>query len=154
MDGVTADDLVLELLTAALQWRPSRERVSPATRRLVGRAKEYLQAHLTGDVHLTKVASAVDASPAYLTHAFRRVEGVPLHAYLVQLRLARALVELPHAENLTDLALTLGFSSHSHFTSAFRAAFGCTPSAFRRATTPVGREITRRSALWPMPNGA
>ncbi len=61
-----------------------------------------------------------------------RVEGVSLHRYLMQLRLARALVELPHAEDLAALALALGFSSHSHFSAAFRRAFGCTPSQFRQ----------------------
>jgi AraC-like DNA-binding protein len=49
----------------------------------------------------------------------------------MQLRLSRALVELPHANDLTTLAFDLGFSSHSHFTVSFRRAFGCTPSEFR-----------------------
>jgi AraC-like DNA-binding protein len=48
-----------------------------------------------------------------------------------QLRLARALFQLPDADDLTTLALDVGFSSHSHFTLAFRRAFGCTPSQFR-----------------------
>lgn len=146
MDGVTADDLVMELLTAALQWRPWRGRVSPATRRLVGRAKEYLQAHLTGAVHLTEVASAIGASAAYLTHAFRRVEGSPSTPTWCSCVWHARWSSCPHAEHLTDLALTLGFSRHNHFTSAFRIAFGCTPSAYRRATTSVGRDATRRSA--------
>jgi AraC-like DNA-binding protein len=34
--------------------------------------------------------------------------------------------------DLTMLALDLGFSSHAHFTEAFRTEFACTPSAFRR----------------------
>jgi AraC-like DNA-binding protein len=50
------------------------------------------------------------------------------------LRLARALVELPHADDLSTLALEVGFSSHSHFSAAFRRAFGCTPSQFRQTT--------------------
>jgi AraC-like DNA-binding protein len=53
---------------------------------------------------------------------------------VTQLRLARALVELPYSTDITSLALDLGFSSHSHFTLAFRSAFGCTPSEFRRIT--------------------
>jgi AraC-like DNA-binding protein len=72
------------------------------------------------------------------------VEGVPLHGYLTQLRLARALVELPHASDLTTLALDLGFSSHSHFTAVFRAAFGCTPSQFRETARPT---CARESSL-------
>ena len=59
---------------------------------------------------------------------------MPIHRYLVQLRLARALVELPHTNDLTMLALDLGFSSHSHFTAAFRRAFGSPPSVFREST--------------------
>ena len=36
-------------------------------------------------------------------------------------------------EDLTSLALDLGFSSHSHFSTAFRRQFGRPPSAMRRA---------------------
>jgi AraC family transcriptional regulator len=59
------------------------------------------------------------------------VEGAALHEYITQLRLARALAEIPHTDDLTTLALDVGFSSHSHFSAAFRRAFGMTPSQFR-----------------------
>jgi AraC-like DNA-binding protein len=100
---------------------------------LLRRAKELLEAELANPIRLGHVARAVGASPAYLTDLFRRLEGVSMHRYVAQLRLARALVELPHADDLSTLALEVGFSSHSHFTAAFRRAFGCTPSQFRRA---------------------
>jgi AraC family transcriptional regulator len=93
-----------------------------------------LDAHFTERVLLSDVADAVGASPAYLTDVFRRCEGISLHRYVTQLRLARSLVELPHTADLTTLALELAFSSHSHFTFAFRRAFGCTPSEYRRRT--------------------
>jgi AraC-like DNA-binding protein len=51
--------------------------------------------------------------------------------------LNRALLDLPHCDSITDLALDLGFSSHSHFTSVFRKAFGMTPSQYR-AGMPAG----------------
>src|SRR5438093_7174967 len=115
---------------------------------MIRRTKEFLDARFTERLHLTEVADAVGASPAYLTDVFRQFEGISLHRYLTQLRLARALNELPQTSDLTRLALDLGFSSHSHFTMAFRRAFGCTPSGFRRRTRrhdgfPV---LVRRSA--------
>jgi len=134
LDELAAEELLLELVVAALQWRQSDNVSHPGTRRLVDRAKVFLGANWDRGVRLKDIASAVGGSPAYLTDAFRRVEGVPLHGYLQQLRLARALVEIPHATDLTDLALRLGFSSHSHFTAAFRKSFGCTPSHFRQST--------------------
>ena len=132
-EPLEAEELLLSLLRAALgEERPP---VLPArcTQRLLERAKTYLAAELGGSIGLAEIARAVGASPGYLTQLFRAVEGIPLHAYLTQLRLAQALVELPHAEDLTALALELGFSSHSHFSARFRRAFGLTPSEFRRS---------------------
>jgi AraC family transcriptional regulator len=133
-NALLVEEWVITLLRAALTADAERVEPSAPTRRLIGRAKEFLDAHSTCSIRLVDVARGVGASPAYLTDVFRRFEGIPLHGYLTQLRLARALVELPHASDLTTLALALGFSSHSHFTAAFRRAFGCTPSQFREST--------------------
>ena len=103
-----------------------------STRRLLVRTKAYLESQLAQPIHLADVGRAVGASPAYLTYLFRQVEGVPLHRYLTQLRLVRALVELPHTDDLTALALDSGFSSHSHFSASFHRAFRMTPTEFRR----------------------
>jgi AraC family transcriptional regulator len=136
-NGLVAEEWVITLLRSALTADAESCEPTGPTRRLIGRTKQFLEAYLAGPIRLVDVARGVGASPAYLTDLFRRVEGVPLHGYLTQLRLARALVELPNASDLTTLALALGFSSHSHFTAAFRRGFGCTPSQFR--------ELTRRT---------
>ena len=108
------------MLRSALAEDPPSELPARSTRRLLVRTKAYLEAQLAEPIRLADVSGAVGASPAYLTSVFRQVEGVPLHRYLTQLRLARALVELPHADDLTALAFDVGFSSHSHFSATFR----------------------------------
>ncbi len=60
------------------------------------------------------------------------MEGTPLYRYQLRLRLARALDLLGSYDDLTDLGLELGFSSHSHFSSAFRQTYGRTPAEFQR----------------------
>jgi len=117
-----------------------RGRPTDPTRRLIRRAKEFLEAELSSSIQLKDVGQAVGASPTYLTDLFRRMEGVPLHQYLTRLRLARALVELRDTDDLTALALELGVSSHSHFTATFRRRFGCTPSEFRQTTRSAGNQ--------------
>jgi AraC-like DNA-binding protein len=67
----------------------------------------------------------------YLTQLFQQIEGIPLYRYQLRLRLARALDRLDRTDDLTALALELGFSSHSHFTAAFRRTYGASPSALR-----------------------
>ena len=132
-EPLEAEELLLSLLRSALDEEPSAVQPARCTQRLMERAKMFLAAELGRSIGLLEIASAVGASPGYLTQLFRAVEGIPLHAYLTQLRLAHALVELPGAEDLTALALELGFSSHSHFSARFRRAFGLTPSEFRRS---------------------
>lgn len=144
LDELAADEMLLDLVVSALQGCDCNEELHPGTRRLVDRAKAFLGSNSNSAIRLKDIASAVGASAAYLTNAFRRVEGIPLHGYLVQLRLAHALVEIPHSADLTQLAFRLGFSSHSHFTAAFRKSFGCTPSDFRQSS----RQTTAHSKVF------
>jgi AraC family transcriptional regulator len=130
-DALAAEELVLALLRSALDDDAPRHTPGRSTQKLVVRTKAYLEAELGNPIRLPDIGSAVGASPVYLTQVFRAVEGIPLHKYLTQLRLARALVELPKVDDLTELAMDLGFSSHSHFSAHFHRAFGTTPSQFR-----------------------
>lgn len=97
----------------------------------VRRAKEFLHANFKSRPSLQDIASAVGCSALYLTDLFKRSQGTPLYAYQLRLRLAEALRLLPSCEDITGLALDLGFSSHSHFTHSFRKHFGTTPSEVR-----------------------
>ena len=139
--GLEGEELVVALLRAAIWQEYDTQPCGAATARLIKRTKYYLEEHLADQIRLVDIGKAVGASPAYLTATFRRVEGLSLHQYLTQLRLARALAELPYTDDLTTLALDTGFSSHSHFTAAFRRAFGCTPSQFRMSTRSGVRPI-------------
>ena len=130
-ESLAAEEVVLALLRAALDDEGRQNIPARSTARLIQRTKTFLEAEMARPIRLVEVGRAVGASPLYLTQVFRAVEGIPLHGYLTQLRLARALVELPQTDDLTALALDVGFSSHSHFSARFRRAFGMTPSTFR-----------------------
>ena len=132
VDSLEAEELVLRMLRSALAEEAPFNPPARSTRRLLAETKAYLESQLAEPIRLADVGKAVGASPAYLTFVFRQFEGVPLHRYLTQLRLARALAELPHTDDLTALALSVGFSSHSHFSASFHRSFGATPTEFRR----------------------
>jgi AraC-like DNA-binding protein len=106
---------------------------SVARQRLVDRAKLVLASDPARRWTLAAIATEVRSSPVYLTQIFQQVEGLPLYRYQLRLRLARALDLLPQYDDLTALSLDLGFSSHSHFSAAFRQAYGRSPSEFRRS---------------------
>lgn len=140
---VTALQLAADVLEAAFE-RHGRGVRSSARRRLrkgtdddhrdrVEAAKTYLAGRLGERVTLDDVARAVYVSPFHLSRVFHESTGVPIHRYLTQLRLRSSLEQLTDGANdLTALALELGFSSHSHFTDTFRREFGHAPSDVRR----------------------
>ena len=102
---------------------------------LAADAQVLVAESFTGPVTLEALAGRLDVSPFRLCRAFRQATGGSLHQHLLRLRLVTALDKLPaYQGRLTDLALDLGFSSHSHFSHAFRSYYGRTPSEFARTS--------------------
>jgi AraC-like DNA-binding protein len=128
LDPLGREELAVSLLSEVLS---QQERPALRPQAVVERAKEVLHAHAHEVLSLEFVSNAVGVTPIYLTQTFTRSEGLPLYRYQMRLRLSRALLELPTCRDLTALALDLGFSTHSHFTTKFRETFGITPSEFR-----------------------
>ncbi len=133
-EPLEAESLALTLMQRALGPRTTHAAAaSNGRQRLVDRVKLVLAGDLARRWTLAEIGAEVHCSPVYLTQVFQQVEGMPLYRYQLRLRLARALDLLDRYDDLTVLALELGFSSHSHFSSAFRTAYGRSPTEFKRA---------------------
>jgi AraC-like DNA-binding protein len=133
-EPLEAESLAFTLVQRALGPRTTHAAgASTGRQKLVDRVKLVLAGDLARRWTLAEIAAEVRGSPVYLTQVFQQVEGMPLYRYQLRLRLARALDLLAQYDDLLALGLDLGFSSHSHFSSAFRAAYGRTPSQFRQA---------------------
>jgi len=132
-EPLQAETLTLALIRQALGERTSAAGASAGKQKLVDRAKLLLSADPMRRWTLSEIGAEVGVSPVYLTQLFRQVEGMPLYRYQLRLRLACALDLLGRCDDLTSLSLDLGFSSHSHFTAAFRRAYGRTPAEFQRS---------------------
>jgi len=135
------EELALTLMQCVLNLRsgltPRRARSSIARarrRRWVSNARELLAAEPGANWSLQGVARQVGCAPGHLTTIFRLETGVPIHRYLVRLRLALAVAEIAkRTKPITEISLALGFATPSHFSTSFRAEFGCSP---RRVVTP------------------
>jgi AraC family transcriptional regulator len=140
-----ADVLRAGLVTFSAPAAVSREATKRLRRELVERTREALACAPSERWTLKRLARHVHSSPFHLTRVFRQHTGMPAHRFLLQLRLLLALERLEEGErNLTSLALSFGFSSHSHFTNAFTETFGISPSAYRgRQHLTVSRAAER-----------
>lgn len=132
-DALLVEEVTLRLLdetvAAALGVRAAR-RVEHAE--LADAARRKLIARLDEPLSLGELARELDVSPFHLARVFRATVGRSLHAWRTQVRLNVALERVLDGADLTTVALAAGFSSHSHFTHAFHAAFGAAPSTVRK----------------------
>jgi AraC-like DNA-binding protein len=103
-----------------------------ARRMNINNAVEYVHAHIDDPISVGQMARAAAFSVSHFTREFRKEMGKSPKQYLLRARLGQAKRLLLRGEaNITEVALRTGFSNAGHFSSAFRRAFGITPSAFR-----------------------
>ena len=100
--------------------------------RIVGDIDECIRAGCGEALTLESLSRSLGYSEYYVSRKFRALSGLSLRDYLRGRRLAFALRDVRDTdETLIAIALRYGFSSHEAFTRAFRAAYGCTPAAYR-----------------------
>lgn len=143
-DPLEAEERILsvvrDVLTQMNAFREVRRRAperpgADDPRDLVQGLIAILGQRFTEQLGLDQLAELTGYSTHHLCRVFRRVTGTTIHSYRDRLRLHEALLRLLDGDtgtDLTSLALELGYSSHSHFSTRFRAAFHVTPSAVRR----------------------
>ena len=106
--------------------------------RRIRRAVELMHAHLAEELPLEELAAAAYLSPFHFARLFKKLTGLPPHAYLAALRIERARTLLATTDlTITEIAARVGYANSSHFGKAFRQFNGLTPRAFRAALTKV-----------------
>jgi AraC-like DNA-binding protein len=134
-------------LAALLFFRPTDgeffcTRQQRAARERVARSQEILRASLSDPPTLEELGRKVGCSPFYLSRQFSQETGLTIQQFLRRIRLERAAELLRTGQcNVTEAAFEVGYSSLSHFTVAFREAFGCCPGLYPvRASRAQGGE--------------
>ena len=116
--------------------RPAR--TAPSHRDAVHHVETILSSRWQDHLHLDTLARDSGLSVYHLCRTFRRVTGLTLHQYRCHLRIRTCLEAVRESDQrLVDIAVAAGFANHSHFTGAFRRAFGRTPSELRSGATGV-----------------
>jgi AraC family transcriptional regulator len=103
-------------------------------RKAVALIDHHLSEEEEGRVALRTIARAVRMSYFHFSRAFKQSMGMTATTYIAERRIERAKKMLEETElPISEIALRSGFSSQSHFTTAFRRLAGATPKAFRTA---------------------
>lgn len=98
------------------------------------RAELFIDAHLADPMlDAARVARELGVSRSVLYQLFQRSGGVARYILARRLELlSRALRRPHHKRSVSELAFSLGFSSESHCSKAFRLAYGLPPGEYRK----------------------
>lgn len=98
------------------------------------RVLDFIEANLDRDLSLAELAGEADLSLYHFARAFKQTMGATPIQFLMQQRIDRAKSLLAGSEQpLSQIALSVGFKTQSHFTSQFRKFTEMTPRAWRNA---------------------
>jgi len=110
---------------------PHRGGLAP---RQMRRVLDYIDAHLTDELGLVKLAAIAELSPHHFGEAFKTSMGTSPHRYVIERRVRYALELLREKDrSIGEIAHAAGFSSQSHLTANFRRVTGLTPGRFRQS---------------------
>jgi AraC family transcriptional regulator len=137
--SIFVDSVITMLLHQALfstGWVSHGNASSGLSPAMLRRVQDYIEAEISTSIRLEDLASLVGLSQFYFCKAFKAETGFTPHQYLLNARIRRAKEMLANPANrITDIALSVGFSSHAHLSSSFRRAVGVSPAFYRRAVS-------------------
>lgn len=128
-------------VTFLLQPPPEQELFCTRQQRLAQERVEQviflLKQNLAEPPSLEELGRKIGCSHFHLSRIFSAQTGKTITQYLRKLRMDKAAELLRGGEhNVTETALEVGYSSLSHFTTAFRETFGCCPGLYPLKTRP------------------
>lgn len=97
----------------------------------IKRAKEIVIARMSEPPTLKELSEEINLPLNRLKEGFRQVYGEPVFTFLLnyKLELARQILATG-SHNVNEVGLKVGYSTASHFISAFRKKFGTTPKKY------------------------
>ena len=105
----------------------------------------YIQEHYDQPLSVTQLAALENYNVTYFNDWFKNQTGLSPYLYLRRIRVAKAKELLAATDySVVEIAVMVGYNSHSAFTRAFRALTGQTPKEYR-----AGFQAARDGAAQP-----
>jgi len=93
----------------------------------------YIRANLTDNISVTELADLLQMSPSHFARVFKACFGVSPYRFVMQERIegAKGMLAATTKLSASQVAMTYGFASQSHFVKVFRQFTGVTPKQYR-----------------------
>ncbi len=130
--------LIMELFvllsrTLKQEWEQSAKNRNLKLHELLNIAKEYIDNNYAKDLTLSQIAKYIYLSDSYFAHSFKDKFGISPKSYILKIRIEAAEELLENTDfKISDVALSVGFSSQQRFNDIFRKHTDMTPLKFRQ----------------------
>ena len=113
--------------------RPTHTLPAPADRNKVQHTHAWIQQNFATPTTVKKLARQAGLSEKRLQAGFQSLYGHSVHDSINQIRMEEAANVLQKGCNVTEAAMTVGYSSLSHFIKNFKEYWGATPKNWLRS---------------------
>ena len=121
---------------------------------LLRKVTGFIEAHLSEDLTIKRIAGHVCLSPSRLIHRMRSELGVTVGSCVTRIRIEKAKQLLRSSDaSISRVAQEVGYGDQSYFTRVFRKQAGCAPSGYRRMTSRLSPvpEVPPDFPVFPAP---
>lgn len=100
--------------------------------RIIEEAKNLLFKQMHGKIIIRDIARELSITPEYLSSLFKKMEGIPISAYIFRKKIGLAENLLKYSNySIEEISYYLGFCSQSHFGKHFKKINQMTPKKYR-----------------------
>lgn len=126
--------LFIESLVRISRCASAESRMAPAmfADEMIKDVTEYITNHLTTDLGIEEIASALFISKSYLMHRFKDITGDTIHQFIIRKRLAVASSLIASGARISEACINAGFKDYSSFARAFKKSFGKSPREYNK----------------------
>lgn len=106
---------------------------SPDRDMCVTLAIEYMRVFYCANISIEDICREINLSPFHFIRVFKKKTGISPHQYLIRIRMEKAQELLRQGGySIAEVAVLCGFVSLAHFSSAYKAVTGTSPTRYKK----------------------
>lgn len=100
---------------------------------ILSHAIEFIEQNYTSELNLQTISAFCHCSTSHLSHIFKKNMKVNVKAYINKVRIEHAKLLLKNSHNnISEIAISIGFNDPNYFSNTFKEICGMTPSQYRK----------------------
>ena len=130
------DELIIQIMRKAQLNNFYSDNEQPARKiaSLIEITKNYMERHYSDKITIEELAQNVFLNKFYLTHSFKKIEGISPFQFLMNVRIKKAQDLLRTTDfSITEIAMQTGFTSAANFCKQFKSITGISPMQYKRS---------------------